>query len=72
MLPEVDAMQLHANWISTSSSSGHEVRPINDLSLPHDYTRPIASLMVVQFLFQRSRAKEMFWVSNVFHPADMI
>jgi hypothetical protein len=40
-------VQLHI-FIFSSSSSGHEVRPINDLFLPHDFIRLVVSLMVVQ------------------------
>jgi hypothetical protein len=36
---------------SSSSSSCHEVRPINDLFLPHDFIRLAVSLMVVQVVF---------------------
>jgi len=46
-----------------SSSSGHEVRSVNNLF------RPSGSLMVVQV--DKSLIKVIFWVSNVFHLATM-
>jgi hypothetical protein len=33
-------------------SSGHEVRPINDLHQPHDCILLVLSLMVIQVVFQ--------------------
>jgi hypothetical protein len=62
------------NYIALhAQTSGHEVSPINDLFLPHDCIRPVVSLTVVQvFVFDGSIVKELFWVSNVFHPAEII
>jgi len=41
------------NCIAELSSSGHEVRPINDLFRPHDCIRSVVPLMVIQvFLFR--------------------
>jgi hypothetical protein len=48
-------MSENASWHlqSSSSSSGHEVIPINDLFRPHNCTHPIVSLTVVQvFVFR--------------------
>jgi len=44
--------QFERCWMC-SSSSGHEVRPINDLFRPHDCIRPVVSLVVVQVVFFR-------------------
>jgi len=37
---------------SSYSSSDHEVRPINDLFRPHDFIRPVVSLMVMKVFFR--------------------
>jgi len=35
-----------------SFSSGHDVRPINDLFRPHDCIRPVVSLIIIQVISQ--------------------
>jgi hypothetical protein len=45
-----DLLSAWKNISSSSSSSGHDLRPINDLFRPHDFIQ-IVSLMVVQVFF---------------------
>jgi len=48
-------------------SSGYEVKPINDLFRHHECIHPLVSFTVLQI-----STKELFWVPNVFNPADII
>jgi len=54
--------------VISSSSSGHEVRPINDLFQPHYYIRPIVSQSSKSYSSDRSIIIDLFWVSNIFYP----
>jgi hypothetical protein len=37
---------------SSSSSSGQEIRPKNDLFRPHDCMTPVVSLMIIHIFFR--------------------
>jgi hypothetical protein len=55
-------------------SSETLLRSINDLFRPHDYIRPVVSLMVVQvffFIFFDLSMVQELWVPNAFSPAKM-
>jgi hypothetical protein len=51
-----------------SSSSGHEVTPMNGLFRPQDCNRLVVCLMVVQVVvFRLLVISKLLWVSNAFH-----
>jgi hypothetical protein len=54
---------------SSSSSGGHEVRPINDLFRPHDFVCLIgssSSSSSSSSSYDRSIVKELFWVYHFY------
>jgi hypothetical protein len=55
-----------------SSSSGHEIRPRNDLFRRHDHIYLAISLRVVQVFFRQVSSQGVVLDIKVSHPANMI
>jgi hypothetical protein len=55
----------------SSFSSVHVVRPIKDLFRPHDFIRIVIFNSCLLFVFRFVEVRELFWVYNVTHPADI-
>jgi hypothetical protein len=60
-LSECGTFEYFSSYSSSSSSSGHEVRPINDLFRPHDCIPPVGCLTAVQiFVFRQIDSEGIF------------
>jgi hypothetical protein len=61
---ELDVLPVHTS--SSSNSSDHEIRPINDLFLRYDCIREVVYLTLVK----SSIVKVLFWVSKCLSPSQ--